>query len=247
MNLDGIVPYKREDAEKYTKFRWWAGLTFGDMLDKAADIYPNKEAFVDGKTRLTFSQARQNVDRLAISMMELGIEPLTRVLVQMPNWNEFVYGYIALHKIGAIPVLLIDRYRQNEINHLAKLTGATTWIVPERYKKANYLPIVRDVLKSNPAMANVILVRGAAHEGCLNMERLIERVELSKDELDQLANRRPNPDQVAHMGPTGGTTGMPKVAPRTHNSLLCSAEYAARAWEMEGSDVCLLAGDLRFY
>jgi non-ribosomal peptide synthetase component E (peptide arylation enzyme) len=118
MYLEGFTPYKREDAEKYTKFRWWAGLTFGDMLDKAADIYPHKEAFVDGKSRLTFSQARKNVDRLAISMMEMGIKPLTRVLVQLPNWNEFVYGYLALQKIGAIPVLLIDRYRQHEINHL---------------------------------------------------------------------------------------------------------------------------------
>jgi len=244
MNLEGFTSYKREDAQKYTQFRWWPGLTFGDMLDKAADIYPNKEAFVDGKSRLTFAQARQNVDRLAISMMELGIKPLTRVLVQVPNWNEFVYGYIALQKIGAIPVLLIDRYRQLEINHLAQLTGATTWIVPERYKKIDYLPIIRDVLENNPAMVNIILARGAAHEGCLNMEKLIDRAELSKDNLDQLADRRPDPDQVAHMGPTGGTTGLPKVAPRTHNSLLCSAEYAARAWEMEGSDICLLAGPI---
>jgi len=43
---------------------------------------------------------------------------------------------------------------------------------------------------------------------------------------------------------SGGTTGLPKVAPRTHNSLLCSAEYAARAWEMESSDICLLAGPI---
>jgi len=244
MNLESFAPYTREDAEKYTTFRWWPGLTFGDMLDKAADIYPHKEAFLDGKSRLTFSQARQNVDRLAISMMELGIKPLTRVLVQLPNWNEFVYGYIALQKIGAIPVLLIDRYRQHEINHLARLTGATTWIVPERYKKIDYLPIIRDVLKSNPAMANVILVRGTEHAGCLNMEKLIDQAQLSGDNLGKLADRRPDPDQVAHMGPTGGTTGLPKVAPRTHNSLLCSAEYAARAWEMESSDICLLAGPI---
>ncbi len=174
MNLDGFTPYKREDAEKYTKFHWWPGLTFGDAFDKAADIYPDKEAFVDGKSRLTFSQARQNVDRLAIRMVELGIKPLTRVLVQIPNWNEFAYAYLSLQKIGAIPVLLIDRYRQHEINHLAQLTGATTWIVPEHYKKIDYMPIIRDVLKNNPDMANVILVRGTDHDRCLNMDKLID-------------------------------------------------------------------------
>ena len=244
MNLEGFIPYKREDVEKYTKFRWWLGLTFGDILDKAADIYPDKEAFVDGESRLTFAQSRQNVIRLAISMMELGIEPQTRVLVQVPNWNEFVFSYIALQKIGAIPVLLIDRYRQHEINHLAQLTGATTWIVSERYKKIDYLPIIRDVQNHNPKIENVILVRGAAHEGFLNTEKLIDQAELSKDKLDKLADRRPDPDQVAHMGPTGGTTGLPKLAPRTHNSLLCTVEYAARAWEMESSDTCLLAGPI---
>jgi len=244
MILEGVRPYKPEDAEKYTKFRWWPGLTFGDALDKAADIYPEKEAFVDGKSRLTFSQARQNVNRLAISMMELGIKPLTRVLVQLPNWNEFVYAYLSLQKIGAIPVLLIDRYRQHEINHLAQLTGATTWIVPERYQKIDYMPIIRDVLKIRPDVANVILVRGTDHDGCLNMEKLIDQAELSRDNLEKLADRRPDPDQVAHMGPTGGTTGLPKVAPRTHNSMLCSAEYAARAWDVEGSDISLLAGPI---
>jgi len=244
MNLEGFTPYKREDAQKYTKLRWWPGLTFGDALDKAADVYPDKEAFVDGKSRLTFSQARRNVDRLAISMMELGITPLARVLVQTPNWNEFAYAYLSLQKIGAIPVLLIDRYRQHEINHLARLTGATTWIVPECYKKIDYMPIIRDVRTNHPDMANVILVRGTEHEGCLNMEKLIDQAELSRDNLDKLADRRPDPDQVAHMGPTGGTTGLPKVAPRTHNSMLCSAEYAARAWDLEGSDICLLAGPI---
>ena len=48
--------------------------------------------------------------------------------------------------------------------------------------------------------------------------------------------------EVAHMGPTGGTTGLPKVVPRTHNSLVCTMEYAAYAWEVNIHDVCFLAG-----
>jgi len=244
MNLEGFTPYKREDTEKYTKFRWWPGLTFGDMLDKAADIYPHKEAFVDGKSRLTFLQARQNVDRLAISMMELGIRPLTRVLVQVPNWNEFVYGYIALQKIGAIPVLLIDRYRQYEVKRLIELTGATAWIVPEKYKKIDYLPIITDVIKEHSQIQHVILVRGQAQESFLSLEKLVETAELNEGNLLKLAERRPDPMQVAHMGPTGGTTGLPKVVPRTHNSMLCNVDYAARAWEMNSDDICLLAGPI---
>jgi 2,3-dihydroxybenzoate-AMP ligase/mycobactin salicyl-AMP ligase len=57
--LKGSTPYKKEDVERYNRLRWWAGLTLGDLLDKAADIYPNKEALVDDKSRLTYSQVRR--------------------------------------------------------------------------------------------------------------------------------------------------------------------------------------------
>jgi 2,3-dihydroxybenzoate-AMP ligase/mycobactin salicyl-AMP ligase len=244
MHLDGFVPYKKEDAEKYNKLRWWSGLTFGDILDKAADVYPDKEALVDRHHRYSFLQVREKVDRLAISLMEIGIKPLDRVLVQVPNWNEFVFAYFAVQKIGAIAVLLIDRYRQYEIGHLVDITEATSWIVAQKYKNIDYLPIVDDVFKEHPQVKNVILVRGSGHKVFFNLEKLIDDTSLTEDNLRRLADRRPDPMQVAHMGPTGGTTGLPKVAPRTHNSLLCNVEYAARAWEMVSDDICLLAGPI---
>jgi len=242
--LKGFTAYKKEDAEKYNRLGWWPGLTLGDLLDKAADIYPNKEALVDDQSRLTYSEVRDMTDRLAISLMELGIKAMDRVLVQLPNWSEFVYSYFALQKIGAIPVLLIDRYRPYEINHLFRLTGATSWVVPEKYRKTDYLPIIKDVLKNSPRVKHVILARGGKHRRLLNLERMIEQTELKERDLGRLAKRRPDPMQVAHMGPTGGTTGLPKVVPRTHNSLMCGIEYAARAWEMDIRDICLLAGPI---
>jgi 2,3-dihydroxybenzoate-AMP ligase len=242
--LKGFTPYRKEDAEKYNRLRWWAGLTLGDLLDKAADIYPNKEALVDEKSRLSYFQVRELANRLAISLMDLGIKTMDRVLVQLPNWSEFVYSYFALQKIGAIPVLLIDRYRPHEINHLFRLTGATSWIVPEKYRKTDYLPIVKDVLKNSPKVKHVILARGGKHRHLLNLERMIEQTKLNERDLGRLAKRRPDPMQVAHMGPTGGTTGLPKVVPRIHNSLICSIEYAARSWEMDIHDTCLLAGPI---
>jgi 2,3-dihydroxybenzoate-AMP ligase len=242
--LDGFTPYRTEDAERYRRLRCWEGLTFGDILDRAADRYPDKEAFVDGASHLTFSQARDRVNRLAISLMNLGIEPTEHVLVQLPNWNEFVYVYFALQKIGAVDVLLIDRYRPYEINHLIRLSGATTWVLPWKYRKTDYLPIIKEVLKESPQIKNVILVRGGDQRDYLSLEALLEDAELTEKNMTALAQRRPDPMQVAHMGPTGGTTGLPKVVPRTHNDLICSSEYAARAWEMDAKDICLLVGPI---
>jgi 2,3-dihydroxybenzoate-AMP ligase len=243
--LEGFTPYRKKDAERYNKFRWWSGLTLGDLLDRAADIHPDKEAFVDGKTRLTYGEAREKTNKLAIGLMGLGIRPLDRVLVQLPNWNEFVFAYFALQKIGAITVLLIDRYRQFEINHLISLTGATSWIVPARYKNTDYFPIIRDVLKEHRKMKRVITVRGEGDQKPFkSLETLIEKAKPTERNLAKLAERRPDSGQVAHMGPTGGTTGAPKIVPRTHNSLVHGTEYCAKSWEQSIEDINLLAGPI---
>jgi len=242
--LDGFVPYKAEDVERYRHLGCWAELTFGDILDRAADRHPDTEAFVDSESRLTYTQARDMANRLALGLMNLGINPTDRALVQVPNWNEFVLAYFALQKIGAINVLLIDRYRQYEIKHIIQLTGATSWIVPEKYGKTDYLPIIGDVLKEHPQFKNVILVRGVDHESYYSLEKLLADAELTDENLARVAETRPDPMQVAHMGPTGGTTGLPKIVPRTHNDLLCGSEYCARAWEMNAQDTCLLAGPI---
>jgi len=242
---DGFTPYKKKDADRYNTFRWWSGLTFGDLLDRAADIHPEKEAFVDGKTRLTYGEAREKTNRLALGLMDLGIQPLDRVLVQFPNWNEFVFAYFALQKIGAITVLLIDRYRQFEITRLIGLTGATSWIVPSQYKNTDYRPILEDVLKEHPEVKNVITVRGQGDQKPFtSLEALIEKAELTEENLSRLAQRRPDPGQVAHMGPTGGTTGAPKIVPRTHNSLINGIEYCSMSWEQSIEDINLLAGPI---
>ncbi len=243
-HLEGFTPRRKKDADQYIRRRWWAGLTLGDILDKAADIYPEHEALVDGLERLSYAQVRDKADRLAVGMMRLGIEPQERVLLQLPNWNEFAYAYFALQKIGAITVPLIDRYRQYEINHLAKLTEATVWIVPEVYRRIDYLPIIEDVLRASPQLQHVILARGEQSKKFLSLESLMHKAELTEDHLRRLAERRPDPLQVAHMGPTGGTTGLPKVVPRTHNDLLCNVEYAALAWELNHRDICLLSGPI---
>jgi non-ribosomal peptide synthetase component E (peptide arylation enzyme) len=241
--LEGVIPYKEEDARKYLQKGWWRGITLGDLLDRTADFHPDKEAFVDRTSRYTYSQAREKVDRLALGLMRLGIKPLDRVLVQLPNWNEFVFAYFACQKIGAITVLLIERYRHYEIDRLIRLTGATAWIVPKFTHKIDYMPIIDDVLRDHPEVKNVVTVRGSVDRpGFSSMETLIDESELTAQNRAKLAERNPDPMQVAHMGPTGGTTGEPKIVPRTHNSLVCGVESCSMSWDQHCEDVNLIAG-----
>ncbi len=240
MGIEGFTEYAKEDREKYNRMRWWLGMTWGDMFDKATDIYPNKVGLVDGTGCWTYSQLRRKVDRLAISLMKRGIKPRDWVILQFPNWHEYIIAFFAVQKIGALTLLLIPRHNQSEINHLCELTKPVAWMVPERYGKIDYEPIINDVTKENPQLKHVILVRAEKNDTYQSFDELIEESDLTEENLGELGQRRPDPDEVSHIMPTGGTTGLPKASVRTHNCYICNVEYHSRVWEITSNDVLMV-------
>jgi 2,3-dihydroxybenzoate-AMP ligase len=240
MAIDGFTEYAKEDREKYNNRRWWLGMTWGDMFDKATDIYPDKVGLVDGVGQWTCTQLREKVDRLAISLIKLGIKPRDWVLLQFPNWHEYVITFFAMQKIGALTLLLIPRHNESEINHLCALTKPVAWVVPEQYGKIDYQPIVDDVLKENPQIKHVIQIRAEKGGRYMTLEGLIAEAELTKENLKAIDDRRPDPDEVSHIMPTGGTTGLPKASVRTHNSYITNVEYHSRAWGISSSDTVMV-------
>ena len=129
--------------------------------------------------------------------MDLGIKPLDRVLVQLPNWTEFVPVYFACQKIGAITVMLIDRYRQHEIERLAEIAGATAWIVPVRYGKTDFLPIVEDVRAASARPSRMSSrVRGEVDAAglCRAIERLIAETEPTERGSGPAGGAQPGPE-----------------------------------------------------
>jgi non-ribosomal peptide synthetase component E (peptide arylation enzyme) len=241
MPIQGFEPYKKEDVERYVKYRWWLGLTWGDMFDKATDLYPRKEALVDDTARFTYRELREKVDRLAIGFMGLGIKERDFVLLQLPNWHEFIFAFFALQKIGAIVVLLVARHGLSEINYLSSLTHPVAWIGPDHYKNTEYLAMVQQAMEENKELRHLISVRSPENKVFTPLEGLIEGSELTKSSLEALAARRPDPMEVSIILPTGGTTGLPKAVPRTHNDYIASVEYHTRAWEVTCNDTMLTA------
>ncbi|MFC1979571.1 (2,3-dihydroxybenzoyl)adenylate synthase [Chloroflexota bacterium] len=240
MLLKGYVKYKTEDVESYYRNRWWLGLTIGDLLDKAADLYPGKEALVEGSMRFTYAQLREQTNRLAIGFMKLGIKYGDPVMLQFPNWHEFPSVFFALQKIGAITVLLLPRHSRAEIDSLCSSTKAVAWIVPEKYRDIEYLDAVNDVKVKNPQLKHVILLRAKKSEQFVSLNNLMHEAVLSEVNIRELIHRKPDPGEVAVILPSGGTTGMPKAVPRTHNDFICYTEYKARALELNSFDRTLV-------
>ena len=241
MPIEGFEPFRPEDAEKYDTRRWWLGLTWGDMFDKATDIYPDKVGLADDTARFTYRQLREKVDRLAVGFMRLGINSKDFVLLQIPNWHEYIFTFYALQKIGAITVLLIARHGLAEIKHVSGLTNPVAWVGPVRYRNTEYLPMIKQVAEENPSLKHFISVRSEPHDAFTPLEDLIEEAELTPASLAALEARRPDPMEVSMILLTGGTTGLPKAVPRTHNDYIASVEYHSKAWEVTSEDVVLSA------
>lgn len=248
MVLKGANPFSKEFVDRYYEKRWWLGISLGEMLDRTCDLYPHKEALIAEGIRLTYRQLREWTDRAAISFLEFGIGKLDRVLLQIPNWAEFIYAYYGLHKIGAIPVMCIPRFSQREMEHFCEVTEAKAWIVPLRFEKIDYMPMI-EFFKSRPFFLKHILVIGDPlerkvepfPEGTLSFNDLLRKVDLTRYPKDYLQSFKPDPDEICHLMPTGGTTGLPKLVPRTHNDFLCNVEYRSKAWQRSPHDITLIA------
>lgn len=217
-------------------------MTIADLIDSAAEAQPDKLALVGGTVRLTRVELRQRVSRLAAGFIRLGIQKGESVLLQLPNWTEFIYSYFALQKIGAVPVLLISGYGRTEVSHLCTVTEAAAWIVPRIYRSRDYTPCIAAVRAAHPGLRHVISARAERPDknSDISLEEMMA-VAGNADENAQVAARRPDPVDIAHILPSGGTTGLPKAIPRTHQDYLCNVKYLHQAGQMTDDDVCLIA------
>ena len=107
----------------------------GLLLTKRAIINPEREAYVDSSSglRLTFNELNERTNRLASSLLELGVLPGDRVALALMNSAEFVEAYFAIAKIGGIVVPLNWRLVADELEFILKDSSSTTLIFGEEF------------------------------------------------------------------------------------------------------------------
>ena len=100
--------------------------TIGERLQTAADVHSNQEAlvFCASGDRMTYSELNHAADKLAVGLLELGLDTGDRIGIWSPNKLEWVVTLFASAKIGLILVNINPAYRISELEHAMHFSGS---------------------------------------------------------------------------------------------------------------------------
>ena len=104
--------FTKEMIDYYTKQGWWDERMLSDLLDRSAELHPDKGAFVAYNVekkpvevrRATFRQMKQMIDRLALGFLEMGFKHDDAIICQLPNCLESFAVRMAVEKAGLLKV-----------------------------------------------------------------------------------------------------------------------------------------------
>jgi 2,3-dihydroxybenzoate-AMP ligase len=222
--LEGVVRFPPEFAARYRAKGYWEDRSLRDTFDELFPRNAGRVAIIDRDQVVTYAQLDRRSTCLALNLLDEGLKPLDRVVVQLPNVVEFIYLYFALQKIGVIPIMALPTHRYREMSQFVELSDAVACVTLDCAKDVDYRDVVRRIGDARPRMRLAIIL-GQTRRGFLSLTDLIERP--SKRSADELRSISIDPEDPAVFQLSGGTTGVPKLIPRTHNDYIYNSKMAA--------------------
>ncbi len=220
------LPFTRwpdDFARRYREKGYWQDLPLTDILTRHADS--DALAIIDGERRLTYRQFQQSVNNLAAALQAQGIQRGETALVQLGNVAEFYITFFALLQVGVAPVNALFSHQRSELNAYATQIEPTLLIADRAhglFAGDDFLNTFRD---QHPSV-RVALLRGEGLEAAT-----------ARPAENFIASPTPA-DEVAFFQLSGGSTGTPKLIPRTHNDYY----YSIR----RSNEICGITADTRY-
>ena len=215
---------------------WFVPITIGSLPERAARRWGTREALCFAGRRDTFADVTASVDRIARGFLALGVGAGERVALWMLNRPEWIAIAFAVMKIGAVLVPLNTRLRTDDVAYILDQSGSTTLILAERGGPVDYLAMVRELQAPGvpraasrlPGLERVLLVDEARRPGTTSWGDLLAGAErVTAAALSERA-AAVDPDDVAFLMYTSGTTGLPKGAMHDHRMVRNVTDRAFR-------------------
>lgn len=236
--LAGCTPWPEELARRYRAEGYWQGITIGEALDRAMRRWPDRIAVIDGERTATYARLVERSDHLAAQFLRIGLRSRDRVIFQLANSIDFFYSFLALLRIGAIPVMALPAHRLAEIGHFARHAEARGYLIPGATERFDFSELAAEVRRQVPT-TEIVLTAGPARDGKLSLDVLLA-TDVDDEALEKLRRTAfDDAGDVALMLLSGGTTGVPKLIPRTHNDYVYNFTQSAAVAGFDDATVYL--------
>ena len=210
-----------EFAARYRANGWWTGETFPAFLRARAALHGDRLAVTGGRD-LTYAQLLAEAEANARRFAGAELKPGDRVVVQLPNGPDFLPLVFGLFLAGLLPVYALPAHRETEIAHFLTRSGARAYLIADSFEGFDYRGLAAKVAGGLP-----VLVLGEPGDFTA-VSDLPESGDLPPD---------PDPSSVAFLQISGGSTGLSKLIPRTHDDYLYSVRESARICGLGPDDV----------
>jgi len=239
--LEGFVPYPESFVKKYRQKGYWVDLTLGEEFDESVRKYGDRVALSCKGECVTYRELGERVNRLALHFVNLGLKTYDKMIFQLPNELEFVYCFLASAKIGVIPIASLPAHQDAEISFFAQFTKARAHAIPSQFKKFSHQEMSRRVRAKEPSLQFSFVSGDNVDSDFISITQLLkDRIE-DRVPLETLKKHRPDPLEPGVFQLSGGTTGVPKVIPRTHNDYAASYKRAGEIVNLSRDSVMGIA------
>ena len=212
--------YTEELIKDYVEKGFWhPTLLISDLVEQSARDYPDKEAAVDSKTRLTWKEVSQQIDMITRGLLDLGFKRDDVVATQLPNSVEYFLLFFACEKAGVIMATTQHTFRQAEMEPILRQAKAKGIIITRKFRDFDYFSMIEELRPGLPELKHVIVVGDDIPEGTVSLTEIMHRDLEDKYPPHYFQKIRFKPYEVTRIFNTSGTTGTPKcierpVAPR---------------------------------
>ena len=216
---------------RYRAAGYWRGETFPGFLRERAVQFADDVAVVAGEVRLTYAALWEEAGRIGAGLLAHGLVRGDRVVVQQGNTAAFVSVVCGLFRAGLVPVFALPAHRFAEVSHVLRTAEASAYIAAASYDGFDYRALARELQASLPTLRHV-LIEGDAQEFSAVAGLAGDARALPPD---------PDPQSVAFLQLSGGSTGLSKLIPRTHDDYLYSFRASNAICGIDRDSVYLVA------
>ena len=192
--------------------------TICELVDDAAQRFPDLEALVDGDVRWTFPELRDRIRASARALMASGIEPGDRVAVWAPNIWEWVVAGLGVHLAGGVLVPVNTRFKGREADFILQKSRARILFTVTDFLDTDYVALLR-AADGGSGLDEIVVLRGAVPEGTTGLAQFLDRADQVSEADGDARAASVSGDDLCHIMFTSGTTGLPKGAMLVHAAI----------------------------